>query len=97
MQLEVEAELAVAALAGDPLSGVELPLRREAEVAGRHVDHAVAELELVEELLLPLQTQVLGVLLLDRRVDEHLGTLSNQCTRKMPRCRAGAPPCGRGG
>src|SRR5207342_3759784 len=43
-------ELAEAALRGDPGLAVELPLCRESEVAGGHVDHAVAELELVEEL-----------------------------------------------
>ena len=66
-------ELAVAALRGDPRLAVELALGRQAEVAGRHVDHAVGELELVEELLLPLQQPlVLGVRLLDGGVDEHL-------------------------
>ena len=66
-------ELAVAALGRDPRLAVELALRRQAEVAGRDVDHAVGELELVEELLLPLQQPlVLGVGVLDGGVDEHL-------------------------
>src|SRR6188474_2366919 len=55
-------ELAVAALRRDPGLAVELPAGREAEVAGRGVDDAVGELELVEELLLPRQQSlVLGV------------------------------------
>src|SRR3954452_18194872 len=64
-------ELAVAPLARDPGLAVELALRREAQVAGRDVDHAVAELQLVEELLLPLQQPpVLGVRLLEGGLDE---------------------------
>src|SRR4051812_30964645 len=45
-------ELAVLALGRDPRLAVELPDRAVAEVAGGHVDHAVGQLELVEELLL---------------------------------------------
>src|SRR3954453_18856594 len=48
-------ELAIAALAGDPGFAVELPLGGEAQVARGDIDHPVAELQLVEELLLPLQ------------------------------------------
>ena len=59
-------ELAVLALGGDPRLAVELPLGREAEVAGRDVDDAEGQLELGEELLLPReQALVLGVGLLD--------------------------------
>ncbi len=66
-------ELAVAALGRDPGLAVELADRRQPEVAGRRVDDAVGELELVEELLLPgQQPLVLGVGLLEGRVDEHL-------------------------
>ena len=66
-------ELAVAALGRDPRLAVELADRRQPEVAGSGVDDPVGELELVEELLLPReQPLVLGVRLLERRVDEHL-------------------------
>src|SRR3954454_16823544 len=48
-------ELAVAALACDPGLAVKLPLGGQTEVTCRDIDDAVAQLQLVEELLLPLQ------------------------------------------
>ncbi len=66
-------ELAPALAGRDPRLAVELARRAQPEVARGGVDHAVAELELVEELLLPRQQPlVLGVGLLHGRVDEHL-------------------------
>ena len=46
-------ELAVPTLGRDPRLAVELAGRRQAEVAGGHVDDAERQLELAEELLLP--------------------------------------------
>ena len=73
VQSEVDGQLAVGALAGEPRLDVVLAGGAGAEVAGGDVDHAVGQLQRLEELLLPLQQpQVLGRGLLGPAEAEHL-------------------------
>ena len=89
-------ELAVALLGRQPGLEVVLLGRRVAEVVDRDVDHAVGDLERLEDLLLDRQQPlVLGRRRPPAATNENISTLSNWCTRKMPRVSLPAAPASR--